>query len=171
VDSAAVPLVATPTFWEQAPAISRDGRWLAYSSNETGRHEIFVRPFPDVSGGKWQVSSGGGINPVWVPDGADLRIGRLGCIAHPRSGFLRGSEAAGAELRAPDPDEHHRHPLRSSAGVCVKAPIPWLRVLIEGVVIVGSILVAFGIDAWWQDRAERQAERDALAGLLRHFAA
>ena len=72
VDSAALPLVATERFWEQAPAISRDGRWLAYSSNETGRHEIFVRPFPDVDAGRWQVSSGGGITPVWAHNGREL---------------------------------------------------------------------------------------------------
>jgi serine/threonine-protein kinase len=72
VDSEAAPLVATPDFWEQAPTISRDGRWLAYSSNETGRHEIFVRPFPDVSAGKSQLTSEGGINPVWAHNGREL---------------------------------------------------------------------------------------------------
>ena len=56
VDDMAIPLIATEEFWEQGPAISLDGRWLAYSSNETGRQEVFVRPFPDVEGGKWQVS-------------------------------------------------------------------------------------------------------------------
>jgi serine/threonine-protein kinase len=72
VDSVAVPLVASPSFLEQGPALSRDGRWLAYSSNETGRHEIFVRPFPDVGSGRWQVSSGGGITPVWAHNGREL---------------------------------------------------------------------------------------------------
>jgi Tol biopolymer transport system component len=43
-DSAAIPLVATRELWEKAPAISTDGRWLACSSNETGRHEILARP-------------------------------------------------------------------------------------------------------------------------------
>ncbi len=42
--------------------------------------------------------------------------------------------------------------------------VPWLRVLVEGVVIVGSILLAFGIDAWWKGREERRAER--LLALL-----
>ena len=65
-------LLASEEFWEQAPAISRDGRWLAYMSNETGRHEIFVRPFPDVDAGKWQVSTGGGIQPVWAHNGREL---------------------------------------------------------------------------------------------------
>jgi hypothetical protein len=71
VDSVAIPLAVTE-FQEQAPAISRDGRWFAYSSNETGREEVFVRPFPDVSAGKWQVSTDGGIQPVWAHNGREL---------------------------------------------------------------------------------------------------
>ena len=47
--------------------------------------------------------------------------------------------------------------------------IPWFRILVEGVVIVGSILLAFGIDAWWDGRRERQEEREALEGLERDF--
>ena len=51
-------------FTESQPAFSPDGRWLAYASNETGRNEVYVRPFPGP-GGKWQVSSDGGIYPTW----------------------------------------------------------------------------------------------------------
>jgi serine/threonine-protein kinase len=51
-------------FREREPMFSPDGRWLAYMSNETGRDEIYVRPFPGP-GGKWQVSTGGGQAPVW----------------------------------------------------------------------------------------------------------
>ena len=72
VETAAIPLVATEAYSEQGPAISRDGRWLAYSSNETGRPEIFVRPFPDVDAGKWQISTGGGIQSVWAYNGREL---------------------------------------------------------------------------------------------------
>jgi serine/threonine-protein kinase len=43
---------------------SPDGRWLAYISNESGRNEIFVRPFPGP-GGKWQISTAGGDDPAW----------------------------------------------------------------------------------------------------------
>jgi serine/threonine-protein kinase len=46
------------------PMFSPDGRWLAYSSNESGRIEVHVRPFPGP-GGKWQISTGGGFNPTW----------------------------------------------------------------------------------------------------------
>ena len=55
--------LSTP-YNEQAPVFSPDGRWLAYVSNETGTPEIYVRPYPESSG-KWQVSTGGGIYPVW----------------------------------------------------------------------------------------------------------
>lgn len=54
------------------PQISPNGQWLAYTSNESGRNEIFVRPYPDVDGGKWQVSNSGGDSPLWSPDGREL---------------------------------------------------------------------------------------------------
>ncbi len=60
-------------------ALSPDGRWLAYSSSESGLPEIYVVPFrtaqdrtPSISGGKWQVSNGGGTAPVWRGDGKEL---------------------------------------------------------------------------------------------------
>ncbi len=57
---------------EAGPKISRDGRWIAYSSNETTKDEVYVRPFPDVNSGKWQVSTSGGGAPLWSPDGRML---------------------------------------------------------------------------------------------------
>ncbi len=59
-------------FTEQTAAISPSGRWIAYESNESGRNEIYVRPFPKVGEGKWQISSGGGEDPVWAPQGQEL---------------------------------------------------------------------------------------------------
>jgi Tol biopolymer transport system component len=50
---------------------SPDGRWLAYQSDESGRFEIYVRPFPGP-GGKWTVSTAGGIHPRWSADGKEL---------------------------------------------------------------------------------------------------
>jgi serine/threonine-protein kinase len=51
-------------FDEREAMFSPDGRWLAYQSNETGRYEVYVRPFAG-SGGPWQISTGGGIDPIW----------------------------------------------------------------------------------------------------------
>jgi serine/threonine-protein kinase len=63
-------LLATP-FDERFAVISPDGRWLAYVSNESGRDEVYVRPFPDVST-KLVVSTEGGALPKWSSDGSDL---------------------------------------------------------------------------------------------------
>jgi Tol biopolymer transport system component len=54
------------------PRISPDGRLLAYTSNEFSRNEVYVCTFPDVTGGKWQVSIDGGDSPLWSPDGREL---------------------------------------------------------------------------------------------------
>ena len=59
-------------FAEQRPAISPDGRWIAYQSDESGQYEVYVRPFPNVDAGKSTVSTGGGAHPVWSPDGEEL---------------------------------------------------------------------------------------------------
>ena len=64
------PFVRTP-FNERDPEFSPDGRWIAYASDETGRFEIYVRPFPGP-GGRWQVSNGGGTFPLWSRNGRDL---------------------------------------------------------------------------------------------------
>ena len=54
------------------PQVSPDGRWMAYQSDESGRFEIHVRPFPDVTGAAWQVSLSGGISPRWAHSGREL---------------------------------------------------------------------------------------------------
>jgi serine/threonine-protein kinase len=71
VDSVPRPLVVSD-FDEAGPAVSPDGRWLAYQSDETGRREVFIRPFPDTEGRKIQVSDGGGRAAVWAHSGREL---------------------------------------------------------------------------------------------------
>ncbi len=65
------PLVPTP-FREVTGMLSPDDKWLAYGSDESGSFEIYVRPFPDVTAGRFQVSRGGGAQPVWSRDGREL---------------------------------------------------------------------------------------------------
>ena len=54
------------------PAVSPDGRWLAFTSNQSGQYEVYVVPFPNSTTGRWLVSSGGGTEPVWSPRGDEL---------------------------------------------------------------------------------------------------
>jgi serine/threonine-protein kinase len=51
---------------------SPDGRWIAYRSNESGRFEVYVQPFPAGRGDKWQVSTGGGLYGIWSNNGREL---------------------------------------------------------------------------------------------------
>ncbi len=69
-DRKAQPFLRTP-FNEGAATFSPDGRWLAYLSNESGRPEIYVQPYPGP-GGKWQISTEGGTEPVWNRNGREL---------------------------------------------------------------------------------------------------
>ncbi len=64
------PFLLTP-FDERSPRFSPDGKWLAYVSDESGRDEVYVQPFPGP-GPKWLISTDGGVDPVWARDGPDL---------------------------------------------------------------------------------------------------
>ncbi|MFM8535017.1 MAG: TolB family protein [Acidimicrobiia bacterium] len=78
------PLLATP-FDENGGAFSPDGRWIAYTSAEGGRDEVYVRPFPNVADARWQVSTSGGSAPRWSHDGREL--------------YYLSTETGGAALR------------------------------------------------------------------------
>src|ERR1700736_5342265 len=66
----AQPFLRT-AFTESAPRFSPDARWLAYVSDESGRFEVYVQPYPGP-GGKSQISTDGGTEPVWNPNGREL---------------------------------------------------------------------------------------------------
>jgi serine/threonine-protein kinase len=70
-DRKPAPLIQTP-FTERNGEISPDGRWIAYEANDSVRFEIYVRPFPKVMDGRWQVSTGGGTRPLWARNGQEL---------------------------------------------------------------------------------------------------
>jgi serine/threonine-protein kinase len=75
----------TPVLFLQTPfdegngVLSPDGRWICYSSDESGESQVYVRAFPDT-GGKWLVSTDGGDHPLWGPTGTELYYLRAGTI-------------------------------------------------------------------------------------------
>ena len=75
---------------ERSPVLSPDGRWLAYVSDESGRREVYVRPFP-AGDGRWQISTEGGIEPRWSKQGREI-------IYRDRGWFLAVPLMLGAEL-------------------------------------------------------------------------
>jgi dipeptidyl aminopeptidase/acylaminoacyl peptidase len=70
-DSTEVPIL-TSDYDEVSPKLSPDGRWLAFASRESGDWEIYVRPFPNVQEGRWVVSRGGGVSPMWAHSGREV---------------------------------------------------------------------------------------------------
>lgn len=70
-DTKETPYLNTP-FNERQARFSPDGRFVAYSSDSSGRFEVYVQPFPDPRGGRWQVSQDGGQFPHWRRDGKEL---------------------------------------------------------------------------------------------------
>jgi eukaryotic-like serine/threonine-protein kinase len=82
------PLVRT-SFAERNGVVSPDGRWLAYEAEDSGQSEVYVRPYPNVGGGRWQISAGGGDRPLWSRDGHELfYVGR--------AAFMRAAVQGGA---------------------------------------------------------------------------
>ena len=88
---------------ESNAVVSPDGRWLASQSDETGQVEVYVRPFPNVSEGRWQVSTGGSRTPIWAPNGRELfymglqqdngNIAVMVATVEPQPSFTSGSPA------------------------------------------------------------------------------
>jgi serine/threonine-protein kinase len=71
-DSVGRTISASDAFQEVMPTLSPDGRLLAYQSDETGRYEVYVRPFPNIDDDKRPVSTDGGTEPKWSRDGSEL---------------------------------------------------------------------------------------------------
>jgi len=70
-DRTPIPFLVTESN-ERSPVFSPNGRWIAYASNESGRDEVYVRPYPPGTGGQILISTDGGREPVWARDGREL---------------------------------------------------------------------------------------------------
>lgn len=71
-DEPTAELFLATEFSEGLPALSPDGRWVAYNAGLSGNYQIYIRPYPDVDSGRWQISTTGGVAPLWSPDGRTL---------------------------------------------------------------------------------------------------
>ena len=69
------PLIDLPGSAQHSSGMSPDGKWMAYASNETGRYEVWIEPFPRT-GARYQVTRDGGSHPLWLPDGQSLYFDR-----------------------------------------------------------------------------------------------
>jgi eukaryotic-like serine/threonine-protein kinase len=112
VDTELQPLVNSP-YDEYAMALSPDGRWLAYESNETGRSDVFVRPFPNTNDGKFPVSIGGGAVPLWSRSGRELFFVRDGTM-------MAAAVTPGPPIRFGEP-----HPLFEIRGALAERGTAW----------------------------------------------
>jgi len=85
------PLIQT-AFSERNGTVSPDGRWIAYEAEDSGQPQIYVRPYPNVNAGRWQVSSEIGTRPLWSRDGRDLfyvsRSGFMSVEVQARSSWM-----------------------------------------------------------------------------------
>ena len=130
LDSSARPIVAGPAE-EFSPALSPDGRWLAYASDETGRTEVYVRPFPNAGAAKYTVSYNGGAEPLWSHSGKELffRDGAENLVAAdiaPGDAFRVTSESALFSTHEYVTDNRHHSytvSLDDRSFIFVKAPI------------------------------------------------
>ena len=100
-------LIATE-FLETYAEVSPDGRWIAYQSDESGRFEVYVRPFPNVDNGRWQISRDGGVSPVWAPHGDELFFRSRGVFN--LGGQLEGEEHMMAVAVDTEPTFSHGNP-------------------------------------------------------------
>lgn len=71
IDDGTVTVLLDSSFEEREATVSPDGRWLAYTSDESGQFEVYARSF-SPKGPRWPISTNGGREPVWSPDGAEL---------------------------------------------------------------------------------------------------
>jgi Tol biopolymer transport system component len=65
-------IIFRTAFAEGTPSFSPDGRWMVYASNESGASNVYVRPYPDLESGKWQISTEGGGEALWSPKGEEI---------------------------------------------------------------------------------------------------
>jgi len=155
-DTAPRPILAEP-FDEFDPALSPDGRWLAYVSDESGRAEVYLRPFPTTEGGKWQLSTAGGTEPLWDRSGRVLYFRSLDGAEILAVDLAGGpGEATSRTLtRLPAEDDFERNPRNRMFDVAPDGR--FLMVRRAGVTDVSGDLVV--VMNWFQELRDKMGRR------------
>jgi eukaryotic-like serine/threonine-protein kinase len=124
-----MPRVVANTLAQEARAqFSPDGRWVAYQTNESGRFEVVVQPFPST-GGKWQVSTTGGASPHWRADGKELYFLAPDAtmmavpIAVTGASFESGTPASLFTIRTP-PTSEGEYAVAADGRFLINQPVP-----------------------------------------------
>jgi eukaryotic-like serine/threonine-protein kinase len=111
-DNKWVPLLKEAKYSYSQPRISRDGNWIAYTSNKSGRNEVWVRPYQEVKGeSEWKISEEGGNSPLWSPVSQEL--------------FYRNGDAVMAVSYKNEPGFKHETPKVVFRGAYVNAKLIW----------------------------------------------
>jgi serine/threonine-protein kinase len=117
------PLLQATDVDEQFAAVSPEGQWLAFESNSSGQREVYVRPFPDVDRGLWQVSSTGGRQPSWSRDGKELFFfNGDGALSRAQVSVQAGAFRASSPERLLEPRYYGVQPLSLVARTYDSAP-------------------------------------------------
>jgi hypothetical protein len=149
IDTIPVPVLANPVWAETAAIPSPDGQWLAYSSYETGGWEVFVRPFPDLEANRVPVSVGGGVSPVWSPDGTEIFYVRGDSVVLAARVETRpGIRITGQELLFPLTGDYVTDPVYPFAGVAPDGRFLMMRRL-------GTSELTFVVEQNFFERLER----------------
>jgi serine/threonine-protein kinase len=156
------PLLQSPA-QKLAAEVSPDGKWLAYQSDESGRHEVFVRPFPNVDAARRQISTDGGTRPAWSRNGDELFYldgnDRLTAVRFTASGttfipgkpatilnakYVSGTTTRGYDLRSYDvsADGQRFLMLKETGGSATTASLPIMTVVVNWIEELKSRLPA-----------------------------
>jgi serine/threonine-protein kinase len=142
---------------EVAASLSPDGRWLAYASEESGESEVYVRSFPEP-GARFQVSSGGGVEPVWAPDGEALYYRRGDELVAASVAVDPGFRVLGREPILDDLREMPQQGFAASYDVHPDGDrfLFFLGAVEEGVDVDRTLYV---VTNWFEELKERMGER------------
>jgi len=142
-------VVGTPSD-DISPSLSPDDKWMAYASDEAGKREVWVVPFPDAGGAKWQISTDGGYEPTWSPTGREVfyvsrQLELVAVDVSTTGGFRVGNRRVLFRL-----DGYRRHFTHRAFDVTSDGQ--HFLMIRDGAPVAGDLVI---VDNWFSDLAAR----------------